>query len=156
MLEPNLWMANAPGSVLFLVWGQGRTELLPTGAFDAWDDARGLFAAPATNTLLIKAVLSAMPSTRPSVSVLAPRVVTRNTGNSEWMSSDEKSMHRLTKPSSQTTRGRRLFMSCCAAQARKGKGEHLDLSGRRNQSARCSFRGVAYGCGTTAQHFQHD
>ena len=36
----------------------------------------------------------------------SPIVDTRNTGRSPWIISDERSMHRLTKPSSQTTRGR--------------------------------------------------
>ncbi|HEX5438904.1 MAG TPA: DUF5916 domain-containing protein [Gemmatimonadaceae bacterium] len=43
-----------PGSTLFVVWQQGRSQFAPTGAFDLAHDARTLFRAPATNVLLIK------------------------------------------------------------------------------------------------------
>jgi hypothetical protein len=55
--------------------------------------------------LVIEAVPSAMPSINPNVTVLAPSNETRNTGRSEWIISDDRSMHRLTKPRSQTTFG---------------------------------------------------
>ena len=44
----------------------------------------------------------------PTVKVLAPRTVTRNTGSSAWIISEEMSMNRLTKPSAQMLRGKRV------------------------------------------------
>jgi hypothetical protein len=45
-----------PGSTLFLVWQQGRTQShLDAGSFDAGRDARNLFRAHPDNTLLVKA-----------------------------------------------------------------------------------------------------
>ena len=43
-----------PGSTLFVVWSQGRSQFAPTGAFELGHDTRELFHAPATNVLLIK------------------------------------------------------------------------------------------------------
>ncbi len=57
------------------------------------------------NTFVIEAVASAMPSRKPTVVTLAPSAVTRNTGRSEWIISDETSMNRLTNPSAHTPRG---------------------------------------------------
>jgi hypothetical protein len=42
---------------------------------------------------------------RPTITALAPRLVTRNMGRRLWMISDEMSMNMLTKPSIQTPRG---------------------------------------------------
>src|SRR5262249_32173186 len=56
-------------------------------------------------TLTIRAVASARPSITPTVSVLAPSVLTKNTGSRLCTISDERSMLRLTKPSTQTVRG---------------------------------------------------
>ena len=55
----------------------------------------------------MSAVASAMPSTMPTTNAEAPRLVTMNTGSRLWMSSDETSMSRLTKPSTHTPRGMR-------------------------------------------------
>ncbi len=54
---------------------------------------------------MIEAVASAMPSRKPTVVTLAPSTVTRNTGSSAWIISDETSMKRLTNPSAHTPRG---------------------------------------------------
>jgi hypothetical protein len=43
-----------PGSTLFVVWSQGRSQFSPTGNFQLGHDARALFDAPATNILLVK------------------------------------------------------------------------------------------------------
>lgn len=43
-----------PGSTLFVVWSQGRSQFSPTGSFELGHDARDLFHAPATNILLVK------------------------------------------------------------------------------------------------------
>jgi hypothetical protein len=43
-----------PGSTLFVVWSQGRTQFSPTGVFELGHDARELFDAPATNVFLVK------------------------------------------------------------------------------------------------------
>ena len=43
-----------PGSTLFVVWSQGRSQFAPTGSFDFRRDSRQLFRAPATNVLLVK------------------------------------------------------------------------------------------------------
>lgn len=43
-----------PGSTLFVVWSQGRSQYSPTGSFELGNDARQLFDAPATNVLLVK------------------------------------------------------------------------------------------------------
>src|SRR5688500_5956322 len=52
------------------------------------------------------AVASAMPSMRPTVATLRPRVAVMNKGSSAWMISDDTSMQRLTRPSAQTVRGK--------------------------------------------------
>jgi hypothetical protein len=44
-----------PGSALFLVWSQGRTDLDRDGRFRFGDDASALWSADGTNVLLIKA-----------------------------------------------------------------------------------------------------
>src|SRR5690606_39444345 len=54
---------------------------------------------------MISAVASAMPSMIPTASTLAPRPDTRKIGSRLWISSDERSMNRLTRPSIQTVRG---------------------------------------------------
>ena len=61
-----------------------------------------------TGGLVMLAVASAMPSMKPTVSVEAPRTVTRYTGRSAWIISEEMSMNMLTMPSAQTPRGMRL------------------------------------------------
>jgi hypothetical protein len=43
-----------PGSTLFVVWSQGRSQYSPTGSFELGNDTRQLFDAPATNVLLVK------------------------------------------------------------------------------------------------------
>ncbi|MCY1554287.1 hypothetical protein D9M68_908510 [compost metagenome] len=50
---------------------------------------------------------SARPSIRPTASMLAPRLPTRNSGSRLCTSSEDRSMNRLTKPSAQTVRGMR-------------------------------------------------
>src|SRR5579863_4739220 len=57
------------------------------------------------NSLVIDAVASPTPSIRPTISVLAPSTVVRNTGSRPWIISEEMSMNRLTKPSAHTPRG---------------------------------------------------
>ena len=44
-----------PGSVLFLVWQQGRADGRDPGTFDHWRDLGSLFGARPDNTLLVKA-----------------------------------------------------------------------------------------------------
>jgi hypothetical protein len=56
-------------------------------------------------TLVIGVAASAMPSMIPTMSVVAPSVVTRKIGNSAWIKSDNVSMNRLTKPSIHIVRG---------------------------------------------------
>src|SRR5438067_2701098 len=48
---------------------------------------------------------SATPSTMPMTNVLAPRPTAMYSGSSEWTSSDDRSMQRLTMPSAHTPRG---------------------------------------------------
>src|SRR5271166_804650 len=55
--------------------------------------------------LLIEAVASAIPSITPTEPTLAPSTVTRKTGSRQWMSSDDVSINRLTRPSAHTVRG---------------------------------------------------
>jgi len=43
-----------PGSALFVVWQQGREEVLATGRFDFGRDFSGAFHAPAQNVFLVK------------------------------------------------------------------------------------------------------
>ena len=43
-----------PGSALFLVWSQGRSHDGAAAPFDMGSQTRGLFAAPATNVVLVK------------------------------------------------------------------------------------------------------
>jgi hypothetical protein len=43
-----------PGSTLFVVWSQGRSQFAPTGNFELGHDTRDLFNAPATNIFLVK------------------------------------------------------------------------------------------------------
>jgi hypothetical protein len=43
-----------PGSTLFVVWSQGRTEFVPDGRLRLGNNASDLFRAPGTNVLLIK------------------------------------------------------------------------------------------------------
>jgi len=43
-----------PGSALFVVWSQGRSQYSPTGNFDLGHDTRQLFQSPSTNVLLVK------------------------------------------------------------------------------------------------------
>jgi len=63
------------------------------------------------NTLTIKAVASAIPSIAPTVKAPAPRDVTRNNGSRLWIISDETSISRLVKPSTQIPAGRaRTFL----------------------------------------------
>ena len=56
---------------------------------------------------MINAVDWAMPSIRPTVSTLKPRLPTRNIGSRLWIISEETSISRLTKPSTQTPAGMR-------------------------------------------------
>lgn len=48
---------------------------------------------------------SANPSSRPTAKALAPNVVTMNKGSKLWIISEEMSINRLTKPSTQTPVG---------------------------------------------------
>ena len=59
------------------------------------------------NTLANEAVASAIPSSRPIVTTLAPSVVAMNTGSRLWTSSDEVSISSDTAPSAQIPPGRR-------------------------------------------------
>lgn len=43
-----------PGSLLYLVWSQARSDFVPDGSFDAGDDLRDLFDTHPHNVLLIK------------------------------------------------------------------------------------------------------
>ena len=43
-----------PGSALFVVWQQGREDLLDTGRFQFGPDFHGMFGAPARNAFLVK------------------------------------------------------------------------------------------------------
>jgi hypothetical protein len=43
-----------PGSTLFLVWSQGRSDTTHDGAFDLGRDGRRLFRAPGSNVLMVK------------------------------------------------------------------------------------------------------
>jgi hypothetical protein len=43
-----------PGSTLFVVWQQGREDVLDAGRFDFSRDFGGLFSAPARNAFLVK------------------------------------------------------------------------------------------------------
>jgi hypothetical protein len=43
-----------PGSVLFVVWQQGREDTLPYGDFQFGRDLKGPFSTPATNVVLVK------------------------------------------------------------------------------------------------------
>src|SRR4051812_23506157 len=58
-------------------------------------------------TFTINAVASAAPSMSPTASTLVPSVVTMNTGNRLWISSEETSISRLTNPSAHTAGGMR-------------------------------------------------
>src|SRR6186713_3575986 len=51
------------------------------------------------------AIASAVPSRKPTAVTLAPSTLTRNTGSSAWIISEETSMKRLTIPRAQTPRG---------------------------------------------------
>jgi hypothetical protein len=46
-----------------------------------------------------------IPSISPSVAALAPRAVTKKTGSTLWIISDDVSMPSLTKPSARTSFG---------------------------------------------------
>ena len=59
-------------------------------------------------TFEISAVDSAMPSMTPTASTLTPSVPTRNSGSRLWIISDETSINRLTKPSTQMPVGMRV------------------------------------------------
>ena len=54
---------------------------------------------------MIEAVASAMPSMMPTVSVEAPSTLTRYSGSSAWIISEEESMNSETRPSAQTLPG---------------------------------------------------
>jgi len=43
-----------PGSALFVVWQQGREDVLDSGAFRFGPDFRGVFGAPSRNAFLVK------------------------------------------------------------------------------------------------------
>jgi hypothetical protein len=43
-----------PGSMVFVVWQQGREDFLPSGTLRAWPDLGSTFVAPSSNTFLIK------------------------------------------------------------------------------------------------------
>jgi hypothetical protein len=43
-----------PGSALFVVWQQGREDVLDSGRFRFGPDFRGVFGAPARNVFLVK------------------------------------------------------------------------------------------------------
>ena len=53
------------------------------------------------------AVASAMPSIKPTIAALAPSVVVRKIGRTEWIISEDMSISRLTSPNAQTVRGNR-------------------------------------------------
>ena len=59
------------------------------------------------NSLEIEAVASPTPSMIPTVNVLAPSTVTKNTGRSAWTISEEMSANKLTNPSAQMLPGKR-------------------------------------------------
>ncbi len=44
-----------PGSVLYVVWQQGREDMANTGQYDGWRDLSRVFGLPATNVFLVKA-----------------------------------------------------------------------------------------------------
>lgn len=44
-----------PGSVLYVVWQQGREDVANTGAYEGWRDFSRIFGLPATNVFLVKA-----------------------------------------------------------------------------------------------------
>ncbi len=44
-----------PGSALFLVWGQGRSDVASVGRYDLRRDARALFRSPGTNVVAARA-----------------------------------------------------------------------------------------------------
>ena len=56
--------------------------------------------------MTIAAVASAKPSMMPTVIIEAPSVVTMNTGNRLWISSDEMSMNSEPKPRAQMPAGK--------------------------------------------------
>jgi hypothetical protein len=43
-----------PGSALFVVWSQGRSQFSPTGEFDFGSNMRALFQAPTDNVFMVK------------------------------------------------------------------------------------------------------
>jgi hypothetical protein len=57
------------------------------------------------NSLEIDAVDWPMPSMSPTIPVLAPSTLTRDTGSRPWTISEEMSMNMLTKPSAQMPPG---------------------------------------------------
>ena len=98
-------------------------------------------------TLTISAVASAMPSMMPIASVLAPSPTAMYSGSSEWMSSDERSMHRLTTPSTQTPRG----IARQAARRCSSSGATFDAACRdRQPSVTLARTTPAFSCRATS------
>src|SRR5512140_2101114 len=88
---------------------------------------------------MTRAVASAAPSIRPTTSTLVPRAVTMNTGNRLWISSDETSISKLTKPSAQMAAGRRGVVAAGAGMGRSGDDD------RRSGTARCNHADFVHG-----------
>ncbi|OQK17054.1 hypothetical protein AU255_03915 [Methyloprofundus sedimenti] len=68
------------------------------GLIDAYTDSAGKYFNNLCSCLR-------NPSINPTVNALAPNVVTKKTGNKLCISSDDKSINRLTKPSAQMVGG---------------------------------------------------
>src|SRR5215208_5429719 len=71
----------------------------------------------------MSAVASAAPSISPTASTEMPSVVTMKTGRRLWISSDETSISKLTKPRTQTLAGKRET-GWTAAFIRGTSGQH--------------------------------
>ena len=67
--------------------------------------------------MTINAVDSARPSISPTINALAPSEPTRNNGNRLWIISDETSINRLTKPSTQMAGGILVRVIDCGSDA---------------------------------------
>ena len=83
------------------------------------------------NTLTISAVASAKPSISPTTTTLTPSVPTMNSGSRLWIISDEMSISKLTKPSTQMPAGswRRVVVGEVGREAESGGGGFMRAGG---------------------------
>ena len=77
--------------------------------------------------MVTAAVASAIPSMKPIVTMLAPKIVAMYTGNRLWTSSEEVSINKLPKPSAQMPIGKERSDSRATGEVRSTTSDRLSI-----------------------------